>query len=219
MGNYHQQDSVNARSFLKDPDAVTFFARIDYTLKNGGHIQYTAQQEQMWRFLNKHFESVKLYYYDFFSVSLEYGGEASDKYYYLEFLPGTRGGIPLDNRYFLPNEYVIIGFLVYKIIFIDGHIELDSVAALQRMIRQDNEELKPGIYRALAKAKGVNTTHMDDDKVDGIVERALREFSHIGWMEFDGQRFNPLPSFHRLPGIYADYINNPNLWLKDESIS
>lgn len=217
MGNYHQEESIKATTFFEDQDARELFARVDFMLKNGAHIQYTPQQESIWRFVSRQFESMRLYYYDFFGVSLEASGEAMDRYFYLEFLPDSRGGIPVQNRNFLPNEYVIIGFLLYKIIYIDGYIELDSLATLKRIIRQDNEELKPGIYRALAKAKKVNTTQMDDEKVDAMIEKALREFYKIGWVDFDGQRFEPLPSFQRLPKIYGDYINNPDLWLKDES--
>jgi len=162
---------------------------------------------------------LKQYYFDFFGVSLEASGESINKYYFLEFLADSRGGIPIDNRQFLPNEYVIVGFILYKIVFIDHYIELNSVAALQKTIRQDYEDIKPGIYRALAKAKKINTTQMDDQKVDDLLEKALKEFARIGWIDLDGQMFEILPSFQRLPKIYADYINNPDNWLKHEKAS
>ncbi len=91
---------------------------------------------------------------------------------------------------------MIIGFLLYKVVYIDGYLELNSlVNILQRIIRQDNEDLKPGIYRALAKAKKVNTTSMDDEKVDELVRKTLKEFSRIGWADLDGDDFDLLPLF------------------------
>ncbi len=138
-----------------NPDAKEIFARIDYALKNGKHIQRWQQQEDMFRFLERHFVSMQLYYTDFFGVSLETGGESIDKYYYLEFRPDSRGGIPNHNRHFLPNEHVIIGFMLHKILYIDGMIEVNTLPALQRTIRQEYEDIKPGIYRALAKAKKI----------------------------------------------------------------
>lgn len=217
MGNYDPQENINATSFLEDSEAKELFARIDYALKNGVHIQRWQQQEAMFRFLERHFQSMKLYYCDFFGISLEEAGETVNKYYYVDFLPGSRGNIPVENRYFLANEYVIVGFMLYKIVFIDGFIELDSLPALQRMIRQDYEDIKPGIYRALAKAKKVNTTEMDDQKVNDVIEKALREFSKMGWIALEHQNFDILPSFQRLPRIYGDYINHPENWLKDET--
>ncbi|OJU74606.1 MAG: hypothetical protein BGO09_04610 [Bacteroidetes bacterium 47-18] len=217
MGNYHPQENINATSFLATSEAKELFARIDYALKNGVHIQRWQQQEAMFRFLERHFQSMKLYYHDFFGIPLEEAGETVNKYYYVDFLPGSRGNIPVENRHFLANEYVIVGFMLYKIVFIDGYIELDSLPALQRMIRQDYEDIKPGIYRTLAKARKVNTTEMDDQKVNDVVEKALREFSKIGWITLEGQNFDILPSFQRLPKIYGDYINHPETWLKDET--
>ncbi|QEL02965.1 hypothetical protein FKG96_19775 [Olivibacter sp. LS-1] len=217
MGNYHPQENINATSFLADSAAKELFATIDYALKNGVHIQRWQQQEAIFRFLERHFRSMKLYYREFFGILLEEAGETVNKYYYVDFLPGSRGNISVENRHFLANEYVIIGFILYKIVFIDGYIELDSLPALQRMIQQDYEDIKPGIYRALAKARKVNTTEMDDQKVNDVVEKALREFSKIGWIALEGQNFDILPSFQRLPKIYGDYINHPENWLKDET--
>lgn len=215
MGNYYSQESIEAVSFFSDPEARTFFAKIDYALKNGVHIQRWPQQEELFRFLEKNYISMKYYYQDYFGVSLETAGETTRKYFYLEFLPGNRGNIPAENRHFIANEYVIVGFLLYKIVFIDGYLELNSLNALQKAIRQDYEDIKPGIYRALAKAKKPNTTELDDNKVSEIVEKALREFSRIGWIELIDQNFEILPAFQRLPKIYGDYINDSENWLTD----
>ncbi|MBS0647337.1 MAG: hypothetical protein JSR97_12225 [Verrucomicrobia bacterium] len=217
MGNYRQQENISATSFLEDGDAKEIFAKIDYALKNGKHIQRWQHQEDMFSFLEKHFVSMQLYYMDFFGVSLETGGESIDKYYYLEFRPDNRGSIPNDNRHFLPNEHVIIGFMLHKILYIDGMIEVNTLPSLQRTIRQEYEDIKPGIYRALAKAKKIKTTEIDDQKVDDMVEKALRDFAKIGWIELDGLLFEPLPSFQRLPKIYGDYINDPDRWLKEDA--
>ena len=216
MENYDRKESIDLYSFLSDPDAKQAFAPIDYSIKNGVHIQRWSKQELLFRFIEKHYVKIKAYYLDFFGVSLEYAGEAMGKYYYPDFPPDSRGEIPVENRHFISNESVIVGFLLYKIIFIDGYVELDSIPTLQRMIRQDYEDLKPGIYRALARARKLNSTEIDDQKVDAAVERALREFAKIGWIDLDDQRFEPLPSFQRLPKLYGDYINNPNLWQKDD---
>ena len=107
--------------------------------------------------------------------------------------------------------------MLHKIIYIDNYIELSSVTAFQRMIRQDYEEFKQGLFRVLAKAKGVNITQMNHDKVDTIVINALKAFDKLGWLELSEESFEVLPSFQRLTMLYGDYINNIDEWLKTET--
>lgn len=202
--------------FLLHEDAGRLFSKTDYALKNGMHIQDYRSQAELFGFLNENYQSMKSYYEEYFSIVLDYGGETLEKYFYIDFMAQSRGGIPEDNRHFLPNEFVIVGFLLYKIFYIDGYIELNTVSRFQRMVRLDYEELKPGIYRTLAKARRDKNTQMDDERVDKIIADALDEFRKIGWVVFEGEVFDIMPSFQRLPKIYADYINDIDLWLKEE---
>ncbi|MEJ5960752.1 condensin complex protein MksE [Pedobacter immunditicola] len=211
-----------ALKFLMHEDAPRLFSKVDYALKNGIHIQDYRTQTEIFGFINENFQSMRLYYEEYFDIVLDHGGETVEKYFFIDFIAKSRGGIPEDNRHFLPNEYVIIGFLLFKVIFIDGYIELNTVSRFQRMLRLDYEELKPGIYRTLAKARRDKNTHMDDERVDKIIAGAMDEFRKIGWIVFEGELFDVMPSFQRLPKIYGDYINNIESWLneeKDEKLS
>ena len=205
-----------ALKFLMHEDAPRLFSKVDYALKNGIHIQDYRNQTEIFGFINENFQSMRLYYQEYFGILLDHGGETVEKYFFIDFMAQSRGGIPEENRHFLPNEYVIIGFLLFKVIFIDGYIELNTVSRFQRMVRLDYEELKPGIYRTLAKARRDKNTHMDDERVDKIITDAMDEFRKIGWIVFEGELFDVMPSFQRLPKIYGDYINNLESWLKEE---
>lgn len=207
---------VEAWDFLKDADAPIHFGKVDYALKNGRHIQLWKEQISLFRFIDDNIISLQLYYRKYFGVELVYAGETIDKYYYLEFFPGNRGNVPIENRQFLQNEHVIVGFMLYKAVYIDGYIELNSVKSFQKMLRQDYEELKAGLLKTLAKAKGVNVTQMNHDKMDSTVSSALKVFDKIGWIELKEDIFETLPSFQRLPRIYGDYINSIDDWLKNE---
>jgi hypothetical protein len=213
MGNEYRQE-ITAWSFLQDPEAVTVYREVDSELRNGRHIQNWKKQQDCFRFVERNFDSLRLFYGSYFPLNLVEEGETINKYYFLEFPVDNRKGVPQENRHFLPNEYLIIGFMIFKIIFIDGYLELESITALQKMIRQDYEELKPGLYKVLAKAKKANITQMDEGKVDEIILKALGAFEDLGWMELDDQVFYPLASFQRLPKLYGDYINNLDNWLK-----
>ena len=215
MGNENHQE-IMAWSFMQDPDAKTVYREVDNQLRNGRHIQNWKKQQACFQFIDRNFESLRFYYGDYFSLTLVKEGETIEEYYFLEFPAENRKGVLLENRHFLPNEYLIIGFMLFKIIFIDGYVELESIATLQKMIRQDYEELKPGLYKVLAKAKKINVTQMDEQKVDEIIVKALRAFEDLGWIELDSQTFYPLASFQRLPKLYGDYINNLDKWLKND---
>ena len=84
------------------------------------------------------------------------------------------------------------------------------------MIRQDYEELKPGIYRTLAKSRSDKSNKMNDDRVDEVILKALNEFKKIGWVTLDGDVIDILPAFDRLPKIYSDIINNLDEWFNQE---
>ncbi|MNE43258.1 hypothetical protein D3C80_1374260 [compost metagenome] len=107
--------------------------------------------------------------------------------------------------------------MLYKAVYIDHNIELSSVKAFQRTLRQDYEEFKAGLFRILAKAKAVNITQMNEGKMNIMVANAMKAFEKLGWVELQEDSFEILPSFQRLPKIYSDYIDNIEEWLKTES--
>lgn len=215
----HNIEEITPWSFLMDSEAESYFAKIDYALKNGRHIQQWKDQNWWFRFIANNEESLRLYYRKYFGVKLEYGGESTQKYYYLDFLPDSRGNISSDNRRFLQNEFVIIGFMLYKVIYIDNYIELSSIRAFQRMLRQDYEEFKEGLFRILARTRSLNITQMNEDKMDNMVAGAMKAFEKLGWVELQEDTFEILPSFQRLTKLYGDYINNIDEWLKKETAS
>lgn len=207
----------NSDSFLNHPDAKELFGKLDYLLKDGVHIQNRAEQAAFFRFIQQTEPSLKEYYLNFFGVVLDTSGQDSEKYFFLDFLPQSRGSISANHRYFMPNEYVIVGFLIYKLIFIDKNLELNSVAQLKKMLRQEYEELKPGIYRVLAKVRKEKINQMDNERVNKIIDDALSEFNKISWITLDDDYFDTLPAFHRINKVYSDYINNVEELLKTEN--
>lgn len=204
-------------NFFSDPQASQLFAKLDYALKEGMHIQNVTAQSDWFRFIEQYKDSLKDYYQEFYEIFLKHGGESSEKYYYMDFSVQSRGNIDSEHRYFMPNEYIIVGFMLYKIVFIDSYLELHSVKQLQRLIRLEYEDLKPGLYRTLAKAKRINPTRMNDDNLDKVVSDALKEFNKIGWIKLDNDYFDTWPAFQRIHKIYGDYINGLEEWLKSNT--
>jgi len=208
MGNDDQLSKITALAFFDDVDAEDIFAKLDFQLKDGMHFQEKEHQYAQFYFLKKHAGSLQAYYQKYHKVNLSYGGEGADRYYFLDFNPGERGSIDGDHRYFLRPEYVIIGFMIHKIIYIDRNFELTSVAKLQSVILSDYEELIEDVYRLLAKLRRTNPTTMNNDRVRDIVLEALKEFKKLGWIILDEDFFDLMPSFARLNKVYGDYINN-----------
>ena len=201
-------NKITVSDFLFDENAKDLFADLDYLLKDGMHFQKQGKQIKYFNFLDKNFSSLKLYYRDFFNVELTDGGEKPRNYFYLDFYGNTRGKISPKNRYILNSESVIIGFIMYKILFIDNEIDLDSVKKLKEKIRNDYVDYKDGIYRLIAKSRNTNPGNLNDDAIDSTVQSTLEEFKKIGWIELDKDMFNPLPAFDRLIRIYQEYILN-----------
>jgi hypothetical protein len=217
MGNDYLQQEITNSSFLEHRDSKTLFGKLDFKLKDGTHIQNAENQYEFFRFIEENEGSLRRYYSDFFGVKLEFGGTGNEKYFYLDFNGSNRGNIDVDHRHFLKNEFVIIAFLIYKIIFIDGNFELTSVKKLQNTIKRDYEELRPGIYKLIAKIKKENVTQLNDEKVDQVVLESLYEFRKVGWITLEDDFFDVLPSFQRITKLYGEYINNIESWIKEQS--
>jgi hypothetical protein len=206
MGN--DNTTPDPLGFYNDADTEELFAILDYQLKDGMHIQDRHHQLALFDFLNRNEKSLIAYYTRYFGVNLSVGGVGKDRYYYLEFNGADRGGIDGEHRYFLKPEYVIIGFLIHKIIFIDRNFEIESVKKLQLTIQTDYEELKDDLYRLLARLRRTSSTELGDNRVAEIVYDALKEFKKLGWVILDEDFFDVMPSFHRLNKIYSDHISN-----------
>ncbi len=207
MGNEDNLPLI-AGEFLTARDAPDLFGSLDFMLKDGVHFSQVRGQRDYFRFIEENKNSLVTYYQRYFGVSLVEGGEERERYYYLDFYGQNRGAIDFDHRLFLKNEYIIIGFLLYKVMFIDKNIELSSVGKFQDMLKRDYEELKPDLYRLLAKTKRENALQFNDQKLDDVVMDALREFDKIGWVKLVEDEFDVYPAFQRLNRIFSDYIND-----------
>lgn len=212
MGN--DNTTNGALAFFNDADAEELFAKLDYQLKDGMHIQEREHQFALYYFLNRNEKSLMAYYEQYFGVNLSNGGVGRDQYYYLEFNQADRRGIDGEHRYFLRAEYVIIGFLIYKIIYIDRNFEMDSVKKLQLSIQTDYEEFKDDLYRLLARLRRTGSTEFGDNRVADMVLDALKEFKKLGWVVLEEDYFDVMPSFHRLNKIYSDHISNFEEFIK-----
>lgn len=207
MENVDNKTTIS--DFLYAENAKELFAEIDYLLKDGMHFQKQGNQIRHFNFIDKNIDSIRLYYQDFYDVQLSEGGEKPNNYFYLDFYGNSRGNISSRHREILKSEYVIIGFLIYKIIYIDKQIiDVDSVQKLKEKIRIDYEDYKPGIYRLIAKSRNITPGNLNDNAIDTTIQSALEEFRKIGWIELSKDDFGLLPAFDRLIKIYEEYILN-----------
>lgn len=203
---YNTNDRLEFLKFQLDEDAQTYFGELDYYLKDGIHIQEFGDQIPFYRFLKKHKNDLNSYYNYFYGIELKEENLNSDSYFFLDFNTSNRGSVPTPYRDILKNEYVIIGLIMYKIIFYEGNIELDSVSTLQEMIRNDYEQYKEGLVKLIAQSSGDIKIDDDDLKIDNAVYNALRNFRRLGWIELKQDYFQPKASFQRINSIYEDIV-------------
>lgn len=204
----NESNKVSLTSFMYSPNSEELFATIDYALKDGVHFQKEGKQIKLYNFIAQNEESLRMYYNTFFRVNLVKGGEDNASYYYLDFINSDRGNISDKHRHILKSEYVIIGFLIYKIMFIDRDFGLDSTQKLKEKIRLECDDYKQGIYSLIAKSKNITPGNYNDDIIDKTIQSALEEFKKIGWITLEKDEFHTLPAFDRLIKVYEEYIIN-----------
>ncbi len=203
--------------FFLDEGAPKLFARLDYELRKGKHIQLQYPgQELLFRFINKHIDSLQKYYRDFFGVSLEEGGERTQKYYFLDSASEVNSKIPSPYRQTLKGEFVIIGIFLCKMYYVDFS-EINTLTSFKVALREEYESYRESFYRVFAYAKGDKYTEGDDENVSTQIEKAFKEFDRLGWVELKGDDFEVMPSLERLRKLYVSEIQNIDELFKTES--
>ena len=201
--------------FLSHQDAESLFAKLDYRLREGVHIQNNAKQGAYYHFIVANEGSLRAYYRQFFKLHLTDGGEQDDRYFYLEFNDGERGAVDYAHRHFLKPEHVITGLLLFKLALIDGHVELDTTQKFQTLLRTEYEEIRPHLNHLFAKLRTASSSQTADERIDAVLEETVKEFDKLGWiLTFEDGTFEIQPSIYRLQKLYSDSINDLDTLIK-----
>ena len=221
MEHDDQQEAIAGRyAFLEDKTAKSVFARLDYVLKSGMHIQRDhPKPATLYRFLEKHYDSLQAYYADYFEMLLQKQGEEWNTYYFIDFQEGSRGKVPTDPQYrlYMKAEYILIGLLFFKIFKLDGNIELSKISDFINLLYQEYDELVIKLQRVVSSLGTEAGTDFTEDKLTNLVQRAFSEFDQLGWIsrdKDDPDSFTYQPSFERLRRMYYPQIGQIDELLK-----
>ncbi len=206
-------ETVEKYSFLYERKAKTIFAKLDYFLKNGLHIQreYPVSID-LFRFLNDNYDSLKQYYSDFFNLDLCKEGNEFNNYFFLDLNQGGKSNIPTEYKDYMKNEHIIIGMLFFKMYKIDGNIELDNVKDFTNLLHTEYEEEKNALRKLINDNSSEKSSDLNDYNFEDIIKRAFNQFGKLGWLvwedENDRNKFKKLPSFERLRNVYQPQIES-----------
>jgi hypothetical protein len=206
-------EKIETYSFLNNKKAKSIFAKLDYTLRNGVHIQREYPlNANLFRFLNEseNYESLKDYYKDFFNLNLVKEGSDFNNYYYLNFNEDGKGNVPSDNRDYLKSEYIIIGMLFLKMYKLDGNIELDSISEFTTLLYEEYEEQKNALRKLINDNSSDKSTDLSDQRFESVIIKSFEKFGDLGWLmwekEDEKDKFKVMPSFERLRINYQPQI-------------
>ncbi|RXK87031.1 condensin complex protein MksE [Filimonas effusa] len=207
------EKDLNLRySFMTDRSAKGVFAKLDYQLRSGTHLQRNfPKPAALYTFLDKYYDSLQAYYEDFFDMLLKKEGEGWSAYFYLDFHENSRGKIPSDPSFkgYLKTEYVLIGLLFFKVFKLDGNIELSKISDFINLLYQEYDDLLHKLQRVVSSIESDAGSDMNEGKLNSLVHKAFSEFHQLGWIEKDANDsdyFTYQPSFERLRRIYYPQI-------------
>lgn len=213
---------IETYSFLNNKKAKSIFAKLDYTLRSGIHIQREYPLNvNLYRFLNEaeNYESLKDYYKDFFNLNLIKEGSDFNNYYYLNFNEDGKGKVPSDNRDYLKSEYIIIGMLFLKMYKLDGNIELDSVSEFTTLLYEEYEEQKNALRKLINDNSSDKSTDLSDQRFETVITKSFEKFGDLGWLmwerEDEKDKFKVMPSFERLRINYQPQIETIDDLIKE----
>lgn len=206
-------EKIEVYSFLNNRKAKAVFAKLDYTLRNGVHIQREYPKNvNLYSFLSDtdNYESLKCYYKDFFNLKLIREGSDFNNYYYLNLNEDGKSNVPSDSRDYLKSEYIIIGMLFLKMYKLDGNIELDSVSEFITLLYEEYEEQKNALRKLINDNSSDKSTDLGEHRFETIVGKSFEKFGDLGWLMWDREdeknKFKIMPSFERLRIIYQPQI-------------
>lgn len=215
-------EKIETYSFLKNKRAKSIFAKLDYTLRSGIHIQREYPLNvNLYRFLNEseNYESLKDYYKDFYNLNLIKEGSDFNNYYYLDFNEDGKGNVPSDNRDYLKSEYIIIGMLFLKMYKLDGNIELDSVSEFTTLLYEEYEEQKKALRKLINDNSSDKSTDLSDQRFEAAITKSFEKFGDLGWLmwekEDEKDKFKVMPSFERLRINYQPQIETIDDLIKE----
>ena len=210
MENEDSQE-ITLHNFLKDKKVTAIFGKVDYLLKSGVHIQrnYPLPGE-LYRFIERNEDSLRLYYKELFKVTLEKSGTEFNGYYFIDFEDGSRGGIPSEQRDYLKTEYIIIGMLFLKLVKFDGNVDLNKVSDFTSLLFSEYEEEKVALRKLIADASSDKGSDFTDTRLMEVISKAFGKFNELGWISWEEEQekdsFHEQPSFARLRNLYEPQI-------------
>ncbi|WP_394348412.1 condensin complex protein MksE [Algibacter pacificus] len=215
-------ERIESYSFLYNKKAKNTFAKLDYALRSGIHIQREYPlNANLYRFLSEseNYESLKDYYKNFFNLNLIKEGNDFDNYYYLNFNEDGKGNVPSDNRDYLKSEYIIIGMLFLKMYKLDGNIELDSVSEFTTLLYEEYEEQKNALRKLINDNSSDKSTDLGDQRFETVIMKSFEKFGDLGWLiwerEDEKDKFKIMPSFERLRIYYQPQIETIDDLIKE----
>lgn len=215
-------EKIETYSFLNNKKAKSIFAKLDYTLRSGVHIQREYPLNvNLYGFLNESesYDSLKNYYKDFFNLNLIKEGTDFNNYYYLNFNEDGKGNVPSDNRDYLKSEYIIIGMLFLKMYKLDGNIELDNVSEFTTLLYEEYEEQKNALRKLINDNSSDKSTDLSDQRFEIVIVKAFEKFGDLGWLKWEREdmkdKFKIMPSFERLRINYQPQIETIDDLIKE----
>jgi chromosome condensin MukBEF MukE localization factor len=205
------EDANNKKyGFLESEEALNLFADLDFALKSGQHVQNYPHQVELFNFLEKYEDEIRLYYRNLFKVNLAGKGTDYTRYFYLEMDDESRGIVKTRAKKLSP-EYTLLGILLLKIHRIDKYFINDIYVPDLIQLIKSNDEYKNFIYNLFAKRREKEATDIDESTIDEWIRNALKEFERLGWTHFDPRNkdlFEIMPSIDRLFTMYSYEIHN-----------
>lgn len=215
-------EKVIKYGFLYEKKAMSVFAKLDYTLRSGFHIQREYPIDaNLFRFLNENenFESLKNYYKNFFNLNLRKDGNEFNQYYYLDLNEDGKSNVPSDSRDYLKNEFIIVGMLFLKMYKLDGNIELDSISEFISLLYEEYEEEKNALRKLINDNSSDKGSDLNDERFEDVIKKSFIKFGELGWLLWDDisekNKFKTMPSFERLRAAYQPQIETIDNLIKE----
>jgi hypothetical protein len=112
----------------------------------------------------------------------------------------------------------LVALLLIRLYIIDFVPEYrHTVDEFKKRLLRDYDEYKFALFRLLVDSEDAESSSIEEDAIGGVINRALKEFHKIGWIEMNDETndFEIMPSCKRLLSVYEESIQNIESILKE----
>jgi chromosome condensin MukBEF MukE localization factor len=213
-------ENENTFGFLSEELSQKYFARLDFALKSGRHIQNSESERTLFNYCDTFYDELRHYYETLYQVQFECSSSQLGKYYFLDFAEDHSGKFTGDQKPDTLDEMAVIFGILLLNMEHEEVVKVSHIFSVEEVLDYIfDKEHKENFLRLLTRADESSFYGKDNAELQTKLRSALNKFEKLGWIRWvnktSEQTFEVMPSLERLYLLYKYEIDHVDKFLEE----